>query len=200
MALVADDLVAVLLGPKWSAAVPVLRALCVYAGVRAIDVLLPPVLFARRRERFMFWYCFALLILMPVAALLGAVWNGALGTVIVATPVYCTVMAVMARETLAEMETGFAELWAVLRSIMTATVIMSAAVLLLREAGLEGWVGSSLLRLLLLVASGGLVYIGALFCMDDPVIAIGYKIIGRILHCRSTNPALSSPVSSSSRL
>jgi len=55
MALVADEMVAVLLGPQWLPAVPVLRLLCLYAGVRAIDVLLPPVLFARRRERFLFW-------------------------------------------------------------------------------------------------------------------------------------------------
>jgi O-antigen/teichoic acid export membrane protein len=50
MALVADDMVAVLLGPKWLPAVTVLRLLCLYAAVRAVDVLLPPVLVARRRQ------------------------------------------------------------------------------------------------------------------------------------------------------
>ena len=49
-ALVADDMVAVLLGPKWLPAVTVLRLLCLYAAVRAVDVLLPPVLVARRRS------------------------------------------------------------------------------------------------------------------------------------------------------
>ena len=41
VALVADYIVAVLLGPKWLPAIPVLRLLCLYAAVRAIDILLP---------------------------------------------------------------------------------------------------------------------------------------------------------------
>src|SRR6516164_7706945 len=77
MALVADDMVAVLLGPKWLPAVRVLRLLCLYAAVRAVDVLLPPVLFARRRQRFLFWYFLVLLFAVAAAAALGALWGRA---------------------------------------------------------------------------------------------------------------------------
>src|SRR6202030_2045427 len=62
--------------------------------------LLPPVLFARRRERFLFWYCCALLIIVPTAAVFGALWDGAVGMVVVYTPVYCVTMIVMANKAL----------------------------------------------------------------------------------------------------
>ena len=181
MALVAEDMVAVLLGPKWLPAVPVLRLLCIYAGVRAVDVLLPPVLFARRRERFLFWYCAALLIVTPTAAVLGTLWNGALGTVAFATPVYCAVMAFMAKQALAEMEVGFIDLWLVLRPILTATVIMAATVLMLRELALTGGPASAVVRLLLLSASGAIAYGAALLIIGGPVIEEGAEVLGWML-------------------
>jgi O-antigen/teichoic acid export membrane protein len=184
MALVADELVAVLLGPKWMSAVPVLRLLCLYAGVRAIDVLLPPVLFARRRERFLFWYCVALLILTPAAAVLGTLWNGALGTVMFATPVYCAVMSVMAKEALAEMKGRFSELWSALWPIAAATAGMAVAVLLLREFALARLPDSPLVGLVLLSVSGAITYAGALYAIGSPVIAEGIEVIGWILRRR----------------
>ena len=84
MALVAEEMVSVLLGPKWLPAAPIFCLLCVYAAVRSIDALLPPVLMARRRERFLFWYCFALLIVVPVAAVVGAMRYGAPGAIVLA--------------------------------------------------------------------------------------------------------------------
>ena len=87
IALVADDLVAALLGPKWLASVPLLRLMCVYAAVRAIDVLLPPVLFARKRQNFMFWYCLVQLLAVPAAAVVGGRGAAIPGVIIVFTPV-----------------------------------------------------------------------------------------------------------------
>lgn len=52
IALVADEMASLLPGPKWLPSIPLVRLLCVYAAVRALDTLLPPVLFARHRERF----------------------------------------------------------------------------------------------------------------------------------------------------
>ena len=47
VALIADQLVPLLLGSNWLPVIPILRLLCVYAAaVRAVDVLLPPVLLA----------------------------------------------------------------------------------------------------------------------------------------------------------
>jgi hypothetical protein len=167
--------------------VPILRLLCVYAGVRAIDILLPPVLFARRRERFLFWYCLALLILAPAAGVVGALWNGAQGTVIFATPAYCLVMAVMTREALAEMRAGFSDLWCCLRPIMAATALMAVIVLLLREFVLAGRVDAPLIRLIFLSASGAIAYGAALFAIGSPVITEGAEVMGWIFRRRTAD-------------
>lgn len=181
IALVADEIVAVLLGPKWSAAVPLLRLLCVFAAIRAIDVLLPPVLFARRRERYLFWYCLALLIVMPAAAVLGALWDGASGMVICYTPAYCAVMLFMAREALAELKGGFSELWSQIWAILAAAAAMAAVVLMLRELALVEGLESAVIRLVFLSVSGAVIYGAVLFALGSPVIAEGIEVAGWIL-------------------
>ena len=181
LALVADDMVAVLLGPKWLPAVPILRLLCLYAAVRAVDTLLPPVLIARRRQRFLFWYVFALLIAMPAAVALGASWNGATGAVVLFTPVYCGLMVILTKEALAELKGGFLELWSETWPVLAATAAVAAVVLLLREITFAGPSESPLVELILLSASGAVTYLGALFVVGRTVIAEGAEIVGWIL-------------------
>ena len=187
MALVADDMVEVLLGPKWLPAVTILRLLCVYAAVRAIDVLLPPVLVARRRQRFLFWYSFALLIALPTAAALGALWNGAPGAVVFLTPVYCGLMATMAKEALAELKGSFSELWSETWPILAATAAMAAIVLLLRNIVGAGDPKSPLIDLILLSVGGAVTYIVALFALGRSVISEGAEIFGWILRGHSVD-------------
>jgi O-antigen/teichoic acid export membrane protein len=184
IALVSDEMVAVLLGPKWVPAVPIVRLLCVYAGLRGIDVLLPPVLFARRREKFLVWYCFALLILAPTAGTIGALWNGAQGTVMLATPVYCAVMVVMAREALAEMKSSVAELCLALWPIVAATALMTVAVLLLRQLASDALPNLASLRLVFLSTSGAIVYGAALFAIGSPVTAEGIEVLAWMIRRR----------------
>ncbi len=187
IALVANEAVAVLLGPKWLPAVPLLRLLCVYAAVRAVDVLLPPVLFARHREGFLFWYCLALLIVTPTAAVIGALWDGALGAVVFLTPAYCVVMAIMAKEALAEIKGSFSQLWSEIWPILAATAAMAAVVLLLREFAFVGRTQTPLIGLLLLSASGATAYLAALLAMGSPVIGEGAEVAGWILRRRSAD-------------
>jgi O-antigen/teichoic acid export membrane protein len=165
-------------------AVPLLRLLCVYAAVRAVDVLLPPVLFARHREIFLFWYCLALLIVTPMAAVIGALWYGALGAVVFLTPAYCAVMAIMAKEALAEIKGSFSELWSEIWPILAAATAMAAVVLLLREFAFAGLTHTPLIGLLLLSASGAATYFTALLAMSSPVIGEGVEIAGWILRPR----------------
>jgi O-antigen/teichoic acid export membrane protein len=182
VALVADDMVAVLLGPKWLPAVTVLRLLCLYAAVRAVDVLLAPVLFARRRERFMFWYCLALLIAVPAAVTLGALWDGAPGAVVLLTPVYCGLVAIMTKETLAEMNGSFSELWSETWPILASTAAMTAVVLPLREFTFAERFDPPLVELIILSMSGAVTYLGVLFAVGRTVISEGAEIVGWILH------------------
>jgi O-antigen/teichoic acid export membrane protein len=184
IALVAEEMVAVLLGPKWLPAVPLLRLLCVYAAVRAIDVLLPPVLFARHRERFLVWYCLTLLAVVPFAAVLGGLWNGAAGVIVFSTPVYCAVMAIMAKEALAEMRGSYAVLWFEIWPVLIATLTMAAVVLLVREFPLSGRVGPAWFGLMLLSGIGAIVYGAVLFAVGSPVIGEGAEVASWILRRR----------------
>jgi O-antigen/teichoic acid export membrane protein len=182
VALVADVLVRVMLGPNWEKAVPILRLLCVYAAVRAVDTLLPPVLIARRRQRFLFWYGLALLIAVPAAVALGARWDGAPGAVVLFTPVYCWLMAILTKEALAELKGSFLELWSEIWPILAATAAMAAIVLVLREIPFLGWPESPLVELMLLSMSGALTYLGALFACGRTVIVESAEVISWILH------------------
>jgi O-antigen/teichoic acid export membrane protein len=179
--LVANEMIAVLLGPKWLPSVPLLRLLCLYAAVRAIDVLLPPVLFARRRERFMLCYLSALLILVSAAAVLGALWNGARGLILFSTSVYCTVMAIMAKEALAEMNASISDLWSEIWPILGATAIMGAVVVLVRQLALVGQSTPAWVGLVLLSTSGAVTYGAALLVIGRSVIGEGAEVARWIL-------------------
>jgi O-antigen/teichoic acid export membrane protein len=181
MALVAEEMVAVLLGPKWLPAVTVLRLLCLYAAVRAIDVLLPPLLVARRRQRFLFWYYLALLLAVPTAATLGALWGGAPGAVVLSTPVYCGLTAIVAKEALAELNGSFLELWSETWPMLAATAVMAAVVLLLREIISAGRTETPLIELILLSVTGAVTYFGAIFALRRAVIGEGAEVVGWML-------------------
>ena len=182
IALVADEMVAVLLGPKWQPAVSVLRLLCIYAAVRAVDVLLPPVLVARHRQTFLFWYFLALLLAVPAAAALGAVWGGAPGAVVLLTPVYCGLMVIVTKEALTELKGSFSELWSETWPILAATVTMAAVVLLLREITPSEWAEPPLVDLILFSATGAATYLGALLVLGRTVIGEIVEVISWILH------------------
>jgi O-antigen/teichoic acid export membrane protein len=181
MALVADDIVAVLLGAKWLPSVPILRLLSLYAAVRSFDVLLAPVLFARRRQRFLFWYCLALLVVVPAVTALGAVWDGAAGAVEFFTPVYCGLMAILTKEALAELKGSFLELWSKTWPILAATAAMALFVFLLREFALGAVPEPPLVELVLLSVSGAATYAAALFTVGRSVIGEGTQVVGWIL-------------------
>lgn len=185
MALVAHPLVAVLLGPKWLPIVGVFRLLCFFAAVRALDVLLPPVLLARHRARFLFCYSAALLLILPLAAALGALWDGAVGAVLCTIPVYCAVMSIMAREALREIGVGYAALWAELRSIIAATAAMAACVAIAGVFARTVFAGLAPLELLVLSALGAMVYLATLFYLGSTAIDEGLEMIGWLMRRRS---------------
>jgi O-antigen/teichoic acid export membrane protein len=181
IALVADDMVAVLLGPKWLPAAPLIRLISLYAAVRAVDGVLPSVLFARRREKFLFWYCLVLLIVMPGAAILGAIWGGAAGMILLYTPAYCGVMIFMAKQALAELKGKFSELWSQTWAIMAAAAAMIVIVLILGEFAARMQVELPLARLALLSLAGAVTYCGVLLLIGSPVISEGMEVVGWIL-------------------
>ena len=96
----------------------------------------------------------------------------------IATPIYCAVMLFMAHTALAEMKSGFLQLWWALWPILTATTVMAAVVLFLREFAFAEQPGSALLRLIFLSVSGVVAYSATLFAMGGPVMIEGVEVLG----------------------
>jgi hypothetical protein len=76
-----------------------------------VNMLRPPVMRCRRCcshavEKGFYLSIPSLLIVAPAAAVAGALGYGATGAVVFSRPTYCTVMATMAKEVLAEVEEG----------------------------------------------------------------------------------------------
>jgi O-antigen/teichoic acid export membrane protein len=179
-------MVAVLLGPKWLPAAPLIRLISLFAAVRAIDGVLPSVMLARRRERFLFWYCVLLLIVMPGAAVLGATWDGAAGMIVFYTAAYCAVMIFLAKEALVELKCKFSELWSQTWAIMAATAAMAVVVPILGNFAMPTHVDSSFVRLVLLSTGGAATYCAVLFAIGSPVISEGMEVAGWILRRHRT--------------
>lgn len=127
-AVIAPDLIPVVLTAKWLPAVPVLQVLCLYALIRSADTLLPPVLLARYRVTYFFWWTIVMLIVMPVAFWAGAKWSGALGVAVAWVLVYPIYPAALAREAFREMELSWTTVWEEVRPIVGASVFMAIVV------------------------------------------------------------------------
>ena len=178
IALVADQMVAALLGAKWLPAIPIMRLLCLYATTRTIEPLLTPVLFARRRQQFLFWYFVVQLIAVTAAMLVGALWGGAAGAVVLSTPVYAIFIAILVKNVMVELEGRFSQLWSQIGPILAATAAMTAVVLLFRVMVPAE---PALLELILLSVSGAITYGAALFTLGSPVIREGAEVVGWIV-------------------
>lgn len=176
--MVADDLVSIAFTDKWQPMVPLLPVLCVFGLIRCLDVLLPPVLFARYRTAFLFGWTVVLVLVMPFAFLTGAVSFGAAGVALALIVVYPLLMAWMAREALRELGIGVKMLWYQLRPIMAATLMMAALVLAVRWTIPGSDFADRLARLVLAVSLGGLVYASAILRFGGPLVSEIARVTG----------------------
>jgi len=184
MALVAEDLVWVTLTKKWLSAVPLLQVLCFYALIRSLDVLMPPVLFAKYRAAFLFWYALGLLIIMPIAFWAGAALMGALGVALAWVLVYPVIMVRMAREALRELEIGWKTLWRQVWPAMWVTLVMAGVVIAIRWVMPGSDFVERVMRLALTSGIGALVYGFGIFWMNDLVVGELAEVAGWILRPR----------------
>lgn len=134
LALVADDFVAVVLGPQWEGAVVPLRLLAAYATVRAISPLLMPLLNAIGETRLFMWNNILGLVLLPPAFLIGSRW-GTGGIAAAWLIVHPFLLLVLYTRTFRRIGLGplryFAALWPALSAAlaMTGTVLATRALL-----------------------------------------------------------------------
>jgi hypothetical protein len=118
---------------------------------------------------------------VPAAAFLGALWDGAKGVVIFSTPVYCAVMTIMAKEALAELKGGFSEFWLETWPIFAAGAAMAVAVFLVSDFAAAGRLEPPLLRLVVLSVIGATTYCTTLLTIGSPVISEAAQVISWIV-------------------
>jgi O-antigen/teichoic acid export membrane protein len=177
--IVADDAVTVTLGTKWLPIAPIVQVLCVFGLIRSLDMLFPPVLYARHRVEYLFWYTLSLLVGMPITFLVGALWWGPLGLAIASIPAYCLLMARMARTVLDELDVSLRELLTQLWPPALASSVMILSVeltLVATNAWLKG--GQPLHRLLIFCSVGAVAYCVVLAGTGSPVLGELKEVLG----------------------
>lgn len=133
LALVADHLVPVVLGPKWYGAIGPLRLLAILFAIRSLSTILPNLLTAIADAAFVMRTTVISALIMPFAFVVGSRWgtNGIAATWVVAYPV---IMAPMFFRTLHKTGAPLREYVSVVRPALNASAVMIAAVLLTRSA------------------------------------------------------------------
>lgn len=169
-ALVAEDVVRVILTDKWLAIVPILQVMCFSAVIKGIDNLLPPVLRARYRSNFLMLYNTALLTVMPMAFILGAYWASGIGVALAWITVYPMVMSWMVREVIRELEIRWGQLWKQLAGPIAAGMAMTVAVMIVKALLRHLEVSDAWLLLSVEVLFGAITYGVGLLIFGRPLI------------------------------
>jgi O-antigen/teichoic acid export membrane protein len=177
--LVADPLVRVMLTAKWLPIVPILKVLCIFALVRSVDILLPPVLWARGKAAFVFGYTIVLLVTMPVAFWIGASWAGPLGVALVWLTVYPCLMSRMAHKAISEIGIKWKTIWTELQGPLAATGIMAIVVLIVQWELIR--LDNDFVRLVIMILAGGCTYALALFWFGRRSMAEIQEILGWLI-------------------
>jgi len=180
--LVAEDFVRVILTDKWMAAVPMIRVLSVYAMLRSLAVLLPPVLMARYRAKFLFGYNLVKVMVMPLAFWAGAAWLGPIGVAAGWVTVYPVLMAGMAHTALREIDMSWSTLLSQLWPPLAATSGMAVIVLSVRWGMSAAEIDSSVARLVTMIVAGGLAYGAGLLVIGRQFSREIMKVLGWVLH------------------
>ena len=159
LAVVADDLVTALLGPKWLEMVLPLRLLAVYASVRSVSPLLSQVLYVTGHERFVLRNTIAAVLALPLAFVAGSRW-GVTGIAAAWLIVHPFVLAPMLRRALRSAELSLRQYALALLPAMTGSLAMVAAVLLAEQ--LLPVSVSPMTRLVVQVVTGAASYTAAM--------------------------------------
>ena len=186
LALVANDLIPVVLGDKWEGVTPLFQLFCLYALTHSVEVLLPPVLFARYRSGFLLKWTLALLVVMPGPFVVGALWRGAFGAAVALVLVYPCAMVWMAREALKELDLSAKELFRHLKPIALPTALMALSVATVQWAlpTVEFW--QHFIRLVTATTVGVVVYGSAVSLMRRPLANEIWEVVGWMMRRKPT--------------
>jgi O-antigen/teichoic acid export membrane protein len=154
VAIVAPDLVAVLLTSKWSSATAVLQLLCIANILRLSGMLMPVILEARGRAGLVLQFQLVSALLMPLGFAAGSRW-GLLGVTSAWLIVYPLIYATLLYLALKELHMRIRDLLRSSAPVLTSNLSMAVVVLVIREL-LDGY--SPLGRLAVLGSSGMVTY------------------------------------------
>lgn len=128
MALVAPDLVPVLLGDQWGAAVLPLQALCISEMVRAVANLQSQLLISSGHVARLVKYSTLCAVCLPSAIAAGAWLDGLRGVSIAWAVVYPLLSTWLLREVTLVTGLRYIEVWAAVRAPLLGTLIMAATI------------------------------------------------------------------------
>jgi PST family polysaccharide transporter len=162
LALVASELVPLIMGPKWAPVVLPLEILAVYTTFRSIVALLPKVLTAVGNPRFVMWNDLRALLILPTAFYIGSRW-GIAGIAWGWVAAYPLVAFPLYWKTFRTLEMNPRQYIRGLRPALDGVVMMTLAV------GVLKWSLSPRLpiipRLLLEIATGAIIYTSTLLLL-----------------------------------
>lgn len=159
LALTANDLVPVLLGPKWHAAAGPLSLLGVFIAVRSVSTVLPTLLNAIGDARFVMWNTIASDLVMPLAFLIGTHW-GTEGIAAAWVIAYPPIMVPLYWRVFRKTDTRIGDYALTVMPSVTSSLVMAIAVILVHME--SPFRPQSVPDLCLLVFAGALSYSGAL--------------------------------------
>jgi O-antigen/teichoic acid export membrane protein len=160
IALVADYLVPVVLGPRWHGVIGPLRLLGIFVAVRSVATILPNLLTAVGHVGFVMRATVGAAITMPIAFLIGSRW-GTSGIAAAWVVAYPLIMMPMYYKALSITGLSVKEHISVVMPAVSASAIMVVVLIVTRLMLTPG--AHSLIDLALLVIIGVLSYAGALF-------------------------------------
>jgi PST family polysaccharide transporter len=155
LALVADQFVLAVLGPRWVNATTPLRLLALYAALRSITTLLPVLLNALQRSRFVMWNTVVAAAVFPVAFYLTSRW-GTAGIAAAWIVLYPCISAPLIWRTRRELDLPLGRYLASMLPALRACLVMAIAVCGVRAITPAQW--PILSRLLISAAAGAITY------------------------------------------
>jgi len=164
LGIVAQDFVPFVFGHKWDGMIGPLQVLSFYAAFRSVVALLPKVLTATGNVRYVMWNDLAALVVLPVAFYLGS-HRGTSGIAWSWVAAYPFVVLPLYRKTFQTIDMKTGEYFRALRPALNGTVLMFLAVESVKHNIAPAW--PLLLRLVVEVAVGALVYLGALWLLHQ---------------------------------
>lgn len=160
LALVANSLILVLLGPKWKDAIEPLRLLSVFIAFRSLAILPSNLLTSIGEARFVMWFTTGLATLMPVAFYIGSRW-GINGIAAAWMIVYPLMLIPLYARTFTRLEMEMRDYLSAVFPALSATAGMTVCVMAIRFAFLRDVV--LLPNLLITIGAGVASYLVPLF-------------------------------------